>query len=176
MKNKGFTLIELIAVIVVLGVLAVTAAPKFINLQTDAKNASLQGLKGAIESGLAIGYSKLALNGLQNAHHITSPDGNRPTDIPIQGCENRCSFRYGYPESDWYTITALVSGINRDFRQVEDWGITKLDGSNALIITDRSNLRYPGTRPTLVNNNCFLRYTDATASRSTYNLELVACE
>ncbi len=47
-RQQGFTLIELVVVIVILGILAVTAAPKFMNLQGDARNASLQGLKGAI--------------------------------------------------------------------------------------------------------------------------------
>lgn len=53
MKNKGFTLIEMIVVIVILGVLAVTAAPKFMGLQSDARIATLQATKGAIESSFA---------------------------------------------------------------------------------------------------------------------------
>ena len=173
MKKNGFTLIELVVVIVILGILAVTAAPRFLNLQTDAKNSALEGLKGAIESGLAIGYSKLAINGLESEAYITSIEG--ATDIPISGCDSRCIFRYGYPESDYYTITTLVNGINKDYEEVEDWGITKLTGSNALIITDRSNLVYSGSAPTLVNNNCYVRYTDATQSSNTYSLEIVAC-
>ena len=44
MKKNGFTLIELVVVIVILGILAVVAAPKFMNLQNDARNASLKGL------------------------------------------------------------------------------------------------------------------------------------
>ena len=42
--QKGFTLIELIIVIVLLGILAVTAAPKFLNLQDDARDSVLQGI------------------------------------------------------------------------------------------------------------------------------------
>lgn len=49
-KIKGFTLIELIIVIVILGVLAVTAAPKFLDVNSDARTASLNGLEGALES------------------------------------------------------------------------------------------------------------------------------
>ncbi|GHY14243.1 MSHA biogenesis protein MshA [Vibrio cholerae] len=44
-RQGGFTLIELVVVIVILGILAVTAAPRFLNLQGDARKASLQGLK-----------------------------------------------------------------------------------------------------------------------------------
>jgi len=49
MRNqKGFTLIELIIVIVVLGILAVTAAPQFINFSSDARTSTVKGLKGAM--------------------------------------------------------------------------------------------------------------------------------
>ena len=43
-RSAGFTLIELVIVIVILGILAVTAAPKFLNLQSDAKEGVLKGV------------------------------------------------------------------------------------------------------------------------------------
>ncbi|WP_305879903.1 prepilin-type N-terminal cleavage/methylation domain-containing protein [Simiduia sp. 21SJ11W-1] len=48
--QSGFTLIELIAVIVILGILAATAVPKFINLQDDASFAAMKGIAGAVAS------------------------------------------------------------------------------------------------------------------------------
>ncbi len=60
-----FTLIELVVVIVILGILAVVAAPKFLNLQQDARDASLKGLKGSIESTLDVTYAKLATLGIR---------------------------------------------------------------------------------------------------------------
>lgn len=49
-QQKGFTLIELIIVIVILGILAVTAAPKFINIQDDAAESAAEGIAGALNS------------------------------------------------------------------------------------------------------------------------------
>ena len=64
-KSKGFTLIELIIVIIILGILAVTAAPKFIDIQTDAQKAALKGAKGGIAAAMMIIYGKSALDGNQ---------------------------------------------------------------------------------------------------------------
>lgn len=61
--NQGFTLIELIVVIVILGVLAVTAAPKFIDLQTDARIATLNGIKASINSALNMVKAKAVIKG-----------------------------------------------------------------------------------------------------------------
>ncbi len=62
MKNKGFTLVELIIVIVILGILAVSVAPKFMNMSSDAKAATLVGLKGALSSGIKIAHVKMMIN------------------------------------------------------------------------------------------------------------------
>jgi MSHA pilin protein MshA len=55
--QSGFTLIELVVVIVILGILAATALPKFIDLSSEANTAKLQGIGGAISSASAINYA-----------------------------------------------------------------------------------------------------------------------
>jgi MSHA pilin protein MshA len=56
--SKGFTIIELVVVIVILGVLAAVAFPKFQDLSTDAKQAVVNGAKAALTSAAVISYAK----------------------------------------------------------------------------------------------------------------------
>ena len=75
--QRGFTLIEIIMVIVLLGIIAAIAIPKYIDLRTEAADATASGIVGAIVSSAAIGYADLVThNSGSTFPNFTTLDGN----------------------------------------------------------------------------------------------------
>lgn len=94
-RQKGFTLIELIIVIVILGILAVTAAPRFIDVSSDAKAAVLVNMKGAMTSQLKMVKAKAYIAGLSPA--ASNPGGNDQQAYVLD-------FGFGRTEVDWRNL------------------------------------------------------------------------
>lgn len=142
-KQGGFTLIELVVVIVILGILAVTAAPKFLNLQSDARASSLQGLKGAMAGASGIVYGKAAIEGKERADSATDIDG--------------VDTIYGYPTATNEGIGAAVVGLSDDWSHAIS-GATYVVGFKS----DNKNI----TAAEIAETKCFVTYTEATSASS----------
>ncbi|WP_417883706.1 type II secretion system protein [Vibrio rumoiensis] len=117
-KQNGFTLIELVVVIVILGILAVTAAPKFLNLQDDAKVSAVKGLAGAIKGAAGITYGKAAVAG---------EESKETGYITVNGVST--ALTYGYPQATSASLGAVVDGLNADWvENPTDTGVTTIGG------------------------------------------------
>jgi len=105
-KQQGFTLIELVVVIIILGILAVTAAPKFINLQGDARVSALQGLKAAIQGANTLVYSKAALAGKEKGD---ATNGTATLDISgTTATTDDVNIVYGYIQATKADLEAAL--------------------------------------------------------------------
>ncbi len=158
-NNGGFTLIELIVVIVILGILAVTAAPKFIDLQSDAREATLNGMKAAINSAVSLTYGKSL---------VTGQDKNASGTVRING-EN-VDVCYGYPCAAATKIQGVLD--IGDFEQCAesssagDWCYTG-GGDSASSIQFFISKSYSGS------SKCYVEYQQAKKEGTAPNEKIV---
>ncbi|OBT08011.1 MSHA biogenesis protein MshA [Vibrio sp. UCD-FRSSP16_10] len=150
-KQSGFTLIELVVVIVILGVLAVTAVPRFVNLQSDARASSLQGLKGAMAGAASIVYSKAAIAGIETKDSGVIPDGNKAISVV-----------HGYPEASKDGIGSAVEGLfpGGDWQVIpSSSGTSRTSGSPWSI-----SYTFADSNDISATAKCIVTYTEATSS------------
>lgn len=120
-QQRGFTLIELIIVIVILGILAVTAAPKFIDIQSDANESTLKGVKAAVQGGAQLVYAKSAIAGTQSS-----------SDSQVQIGSNTVDTKFGYPNADSMDVAMLEGWVDLS----PEFGFTAAeDSSGSFTIT-----------------------------------------
>ncbi len=145
-RQGGFTLIELVVVIVILGILAVTAAPRFLNLQGDARASALKGLKGAMDGAAGIVYGKAAIEGIEGS------DTGTVEDVAIV---------FGYPAAADNGIVNAVKGLESD-----DWVYALEDTEPAALVATfpSSALGDSPESTAIVDTGCFIRYTQASGT------------
>ena len=167
-RAKGFTLIELIVVIVILGVLSAIAAPKFINLQDDAKTAHLQAVKASMESAIDLAHSKLIVDGLEEQVGVFS--GAEPK--LAQWCDS-CLFSWGYPANMPVTWTHLLDDI--DFSTDTGNQIVIASGIPGMATSSAFTFNDNVSGGAIIDLACYIRYTPPTTATADYELVLVPC-
>jgi MSHA pilin protein MshB len=85
LKQQGFSLIELVIVIVILGLLAATAIPRFLNVTDDAEDASVDGVAGGLATAVSFVRAQWEV------------DGRRNDNVILDGTSVSLDTRFGYP-------------------------------------------------------------------------------
>ena len=118
-RQSGFTLIELVMVIVILGVLAAVAIPKFVDLKGDAQTAATQGVAGSLASASAVNYAARSAkstngNAVANCTDVaTALQGGLPplytiTSLGVApGAAETCTLSNGATPATTATFTAI---------------------------------------------------------------------
>lgn len=161
--QKGFTLIELVVVIVILGILAATAAPKFINLAGDATGATIKAVKASVESATIMVHAKALVGG--------QTGGTGTIDVNGTATGGTVGLVDGWPN---HTTDTWAELLDVDTTSTNPPFAVAVDGTSA---TDGRTAWYPGgttkTVAQAITSACYVLYEEGTDSNIKPDISVV---
>lgn len=127
----GFTLIELIIVIVILGILSVVAAPRFIDIRSDALIAELNAVKGALKSANSLIFSKAVLTGQEKLESGSVTTSSATIDTTLGNITPLGANVILALEGSYEVM------VNANDTITADWGVYDLPGGQSMYIVPK---------------------------------------
>jgi len=144
-QQSGFTLIELVVVIAILGILIAVALPRFASLQAQARIAKMNGAVGSMKSAAALSHALALANGLATDHTGAAA-------INVEGVS--VTLTNGYPAANYIAQLAGIGGTGAPAANAAfgDYYVTAVSATNITLVPDANHLA------------CAIQYATAAAS------------